>query len=525
MAIVSRSSRKSKNEESTSSKKCNGGKSKDSKVLSTAGSATETSGLRRSTREPPSKKQRFSSPLSTRKSKRLEKKKALTLVKRKKERIEKQRGEKYQSSSSPALKKSGKSSGSSETKKKKVKKENAVKKTTLITGEQTKSEKQDRKNADLTSKKKKRLDARSYRALLKSEAKKIKQPDAGESCRSGDNSSQVDSENTGSDGSEEVEGGVVECSRKGDKLRGKNLQKESKETVKGKNIRKEGTEAVGKSSSGSIKLVDEIAIDGNGKIASTRVNKKRKFGVEEAKKSRCEDIAPFSKLSSLVHSSPTSLTGKGIVSDSSKQEMDSLAMEDLQEPVKDAEEVSVTEDLLQKPEHMLSDSSEERPVTSDFVPERDGTAGILKRKRSAPDQYSDLSEGPMGQICSQETSADGISSLSETKTGEQINRHSSCFKRKRMDRDSQYEGVSCSNTTDHGISLCEEASEKTAVLRTEEDMIAGSSSLEDMTDKNLDQDVADKSILAQKLNEHGLVHSPTIVDTTISPKEWETSSF
>lgn len=181
MVAGARTSRKQKDGENIS-KSRNAGKSKDSSETPNANVSSSTKvtySLRSSVRETPSKKRRLSSPLGARKSERIENRTLPTPLKRKSERVEKrrmqnlqsrsERDEKYYSLSSSSSKKSGKSSSSLGTKKKKVNQEKKGQQAAVRTGEQRKCHKQDQKF-------KQRLDARSYRASLKTMGKKVKQP-------------------------------------------------------------------------------------------------------------------------------------------------------------------------------------------------------------------------------------------------------------------------------------------------------------------------------------------------------------
>lgn len=177
MAHDTRSSRKIKDDENNNS---NGGQI-SSKGLSTSGSgASDTSGLRRSSRETSLKKNITLSPSSTRKSERLEKKMPETpLFKRKSERFEKKltpsplrRSDraKNHSSTSSGSKRSDKSSGSSLAKRKTEKKEKSVKELTLGTREVSKSEKQ---NVGPCHGKNKIRNARAYKTLFTKHRKKL----------------------------------------------------------------------------------------------------------------------------------------------------------------------------------------------------------------------------------------------------------------------------------------------------------------------------------------------------------------
>lgn len=177
MANDSRSSRKVKDNESNNSK----GRHNSGKESTTSGSATsDTSGVRRSTREASLKRKMIASPPSSRKSERLDKRKPTPhTVDRKSERIEKKgmltplrrsdRGKKLSWSSSGS-KKSDKSLSSTDVKQRKEKKEKCVKLLTLDTKEVGKSEIEDVESALV---KNKRMDACAYRALFKKQPKKV----------------------------------------------------------------------------------------------------------------------------------------------------------------------------------------------------------------------------------------------------------------------------------------------------------------------------------------------------------------
>ncbi|XP_016651691.1 PREDICTED: helicase protein MOM1-like isoform X3 [Prunus mume] len=184
MAHDTRSSRKIKDDENNNSN----GRQISSKGLSTSGSgASDTSGLRRSSRETSLKKNITLSPSSTRKSERLEKKMPETpLFKRKSERFEKKltpsplrRSDraKNHSSTSSGSKRSDKSSGSSMAKRKTEKKEKSVKELTLGTREVSKSEKQ---NVGPCHGKNKIRNARAYKTLFMKHRKKLQARDHSE---------------------------------------------------------------------------------------------------------------------------------------------------------------------------------------------------------------------------------------------------------------------------------------------------------------------------------------------------------
>lgn len=163
MVNDSRSSSKIKDDESNSSKK---------KLVTSGDGTNDTSSLRRSARETSSSKQMTPSPPSTRKSERLVKQMPVSpLIKKKSERIKKQmtfcplrrsdRGKKHTSSSFLGSKKSDEASGSSDMKQLKGKREKSLKQLTVEVKEVSRSE--DPKPA---CGKRKKMDARSFKALL-----------------------------------------------------------------------------------------------------------------------------------------------------------------------------------------------------------------------------------------------------------------------------------------------------------------------------------------------------------------------
>lgn len=151
------------------------------KESTTSCSATsDSSGLRRSTREASLKRKIIPSPPCTRKSGRLDKQTPTSpTVNRKSERIEKkgmpsplrrsERCKKLSSSSSSGSKISDRSLSSTDTEQKKGKKERSVKMLTL----ETKVGRREREDVESAPVKKKRMDARAYRALFKTQPKKV----------------------------------------------------------------------------------------------------------------------------------------------------------------------------------------------------------------------------------------------------------------------------------------------------------------------------------------------------------------
>ncbi|KAL4610801.1 hypothetical protein ACB092_08G078200 [Castanea dentata] len=178
MANETRPSRSVKDDESNSSKV----RQSSGKESTTSAGSAATSGLRRSVRETSSSKRTkvlSPSPPIIRKSERLEEKR--TPIQRKSERIEKRetlssfrksiKSKKITKSSSSGSKKSGKSSSLSGAKLKKEKKEKSVKELTMETKELGKSVEEDESVA--AQPKKKRMDARAYRALFKKQPKRV----------------------------------------------------------------------------------------------------------------------------------------------------------------------------------------------------------------------------------------------------------------------------------------------------------------------------------------------------------------
>ncbi|XP_057484469.1 helicase protein MOM1-like isoform X1 [Actinidia eriantha] len=220
MVNDTRSTRRNKDDEITSSTK----KAIKSKGSSTSGSpTTDTSGLRRSTRGTPSRKQISSSPSTTRKSERLEKRTPTTIpVKRKHEIFEKQkvsiplrrsdRGKKHLLPSSSGSRKSEKGPDSSDIERKKLKREKSMKQLTLESREINRRGQQDPKPVGM---KKKRMDARTYISFFKQQLRRDTAPDTNEELERPNKLSQVDSNCCGGSLFEQVkdvEDGGEECS-------------------------------------------------------------------------------------------------------------------------------------------------------------------------------------------------------------------------------------------------------------------------------------------------------------------------
>ncbi|XP_024028326.1 helicase protein MOM1 isoform X1 [Morus notabilis] len=204
MGSDTRPSRRVKDDENSNSK----GKQSGDKGLSAAsGSAatSDSSGLRRSSRETLAKKAAApaSPSLSVRKSGRLVKKSPKTPppAQRKSERVKNKctpsplrksdRGKATLSNSSASKKSPDQNSGSSSMKQKKSKKEKSVKE---LTSEIEEADRSERCDSDL---KKKRLDGRSYKAIFKKQLNKVKASglDNGEKHEREDKFSQGDSSN------------------------------------------------------------------------------------------------------------------------------------------------------------------------------------------------------------------------------------------------------------------------------------------------------------------------------------------
>ncbi|KAK3042547.1 hypothetical protein RJ639_001541 [Escallonia herrerae] len=207
MVNDSRSRRKSRDFETNSSKK----KLSNGKGSSASGSGTgDTSSIRRSTRETPSKKQMTPSPSSTRKSERLEK---LTPVSPpKKMKSERQgvpsplrrsdRGKIQTSSSSSSLKNSGSGPGSSAMKQKKGGTEKGVKQSTVETRQVRRSENH---NLEIVGGKAKRMDGHTFKAFFKIQRTMDTASDNDEVLERPDKLSQVDSSSGAGNGSMQVE--------------------------------------------------------------------------------------------------------------------------------------------------------------------------------------------------------------------------------------------------------------------------------------------------------------------------------
>ncbi|XP_077252881.1 uncharacterized protein LOC143892273 [Tasmannia lanceolata] len=475
MANVTRSCRKLKDDDKNVSKrKTIGVKAKAAKVSTISSSAmTDTSGLRRSSRETASKKREISSkkqsssssPLSIQKSDRLEKQTPLApSVKRKLDCIEKQsmpsplrrseraskhrllnssgskksekgsgsldakmKNEKREKSgkrvavdkSSSGSKKSEKGSGSLDAKRKNENKEKNGKQMPVETRDWSKSKKRCRKGATLTLKKNKRR----RKTISMRHANKVKEADISEMQRRKDNLSQCDSDNTDSNGSKQVEEGVDECSGKKGDSREKYLEQVGQEAVEG-------------SSSGSRKHADVNLSNSDGEIDLGLSSRKRKSCSEEVHESNNGVSSPVSKDSdSAFQLSPVKLKGKETVDDADRAEVGCLARED-----------------LSTAELKLSTSSEGKSLAVDM--ERTGDVAVFKRKRNGTGPDSDISvTGVTKSTCILETSSPDVISSSPThKRSRCIETCDSCFK-PRLDSDSPNQVCSCNAKTSQD--LCE----------------------------------------------------------------------
>ncbi|KAJ9698071.1 hypothetical protein PVL29_007263 [Vitis rotundifolia] len=395
MANDSRTSRKTKDDDINNSK----GRNIRGKGSSTSASATtDISGLRRSARETPTKKLLNPSPSSTRKSERLEKQTPVTPpVKRKSERVEKQRmpspsrrserGKNHQSPSSSGSKKSEKTSGSSEMRHKKQKREKSVKEVTLEARKVSKNEEHDLESVQV---KKKRMDARAYRALLR---RKVNDADLGGKKRKPDKLFQEDSSDSSDSGSKQVEDGRTECSgRREDELKEKSQDRPRERPAEESNcsLRTFTTEAL--ENHGRV----ELSSSQNGCLKGTFEHEERN-PVEEAKVTtdNAERIE--------THSSPA--------------------------------------EKLQMPE-LIDSTSNRRSL--------DGGDGLklttVKRKRNTLDMDSDASERvPSKDICT--PTADAVStSPTGCTTNKVVETCGVCSKRQRVDHDSPSQEFCSCNT-------------------------------------------------------------------------------
>ncbi|KAI7990761.1 Helicase protein MOM1 [Camellia lanceoleosa] len=285
MANDTQSTCKSRDDESNSSKK----KPVIGKRSSTPGSAVvDTSGLRRSTRETPSRKQISSSPSTTRKSERIEKRTPTTTpLKRKLEIVEKKRmpsplrrsdrGKKHLSWSSSGSKKSEKGSASSDVKRKKLKREKSVKQLTLGAREMSRREKRDPKPVGVN---KKRMDARTYKSLFKHRRRRDIAPDFDEEMEKQDKLSQVDSSDCEGSVSKQVddkEDGGDECSESMGKL----LREGGIE---------EACEAGAEGSHPRLNIVDAEALGNHGEVALSCSSQKHSSMEEPHEPSEGNDL-------------------------------------------------------------------------------------------------------------------------------------------------------------------------------------------------------------------------------------------
>ncbi|KAF8403081.1 hypothetical protein HHK36_011175 [Tetracentron sinense] len=314
MASDTRSGRKIKVDDNNSKRRHIGVK----EPTALGSSTTDTYSLR-SARETPTKEQAVLSPSSTRKSERLEKQTpTIHSVKTKSERVEKQgmlsplrrskKAEKCLSLSSSGSKKSDKGFSSLNTKRKKEKRDKNGKQARLDARESSRHEKQDQESAHVV-RNKKRLDARSYRALLNTRAKKAKESDLSEEMKVWDKLSQRDSDNSAASGLKKVVEGGYECNeRKGEEWREEDLGRVCERDLEGSNS------DLGKFAEGTSRNHREVE--------SSQFSQKRKDRPEEALESENGDSSqqPY----------PHGVMAKETVDDAEMMQVDCSAREDLQ---------------------------------------------------------------------------------------------------------------------------------------------------------------------------------------------------
>ncbi|KAG9445638.1 hypothetical protein H6P81_011766 [Aristolochia fimbriata] len=313
MTSVTRSAQRVKNEANGSSKSANSsGRVKDSKTSTASGSApTDSSTLRRSARETSSKKQQLLSLSSnSKKTDKVEHRAPSTPLSKNKsvhlgtqstpspsgryERWEKRQVLKGSGSRnsdrcscSSSSRKSDKSSSSSSTKKsQKSYSASAVKKSKkridccadgATTGNgRGKSEEVGGGDAS-TPLKKKRMNARAYRASLGSKRKKVKQSAPDESSRENGNVLKRDIGDLGSSGLKEAEEGVDDCSSRKDEL------------LKEKHLAEHGEETIEASSSTPRKLAAGNSTNDGDRTEVSTFTRKRKLCSEEVRGSDFSD--------------------------------------------------------------------------------------------------------------------------------------------------------------------------------------------------------------------------------------------
>ncbi|XP_042481589.1 helicase protein MOM1-like isoform X2 [Macadamia integrifolia] len=381
--------RKVKENDGNSSKRRRAG----GKVSTTGSATTDSLGLRRSTRETASKKQSLSSTSSTRKSERLEKRTpAVTPIKKKIERIEKQkmpsplrkseRSEKHRSLNSSGSKKSEKVPSPPDTKNKKKKREKNEKQQTMDVREGSSNEKQQPKPSRVILKKK-RLDARSYRALLRPQARISKGADLGRRVKRKDKQPQEERYDIGASGSEDVEKDGDECSERMDDK--------------------------------SVKESSQLSCEQKNRHAENHDSESR------------DKLPLLESGDNSAQSSPDGAVQKEAEDDSSGMRVECSVREDFKGP------------------ELMESTSERRSVAAETDTGGADKIGTLKRKRNAIDLYSDTSATEASkEICS--ATADAVSSSpSGSKMGNFIERCVVCSKRQRVDFDSHELGFCSCN--------------------------------------------------------------------------------
>ncbi|XP_068653184.1 helicase protein MOM1-like isoform X1 [Aristolochia californica] len=455
MTSVTRSARRVKNGDNRSPKTANsGGRLKDLKNSTASGSAaTDTSTPRRSAREASSKKQQLLRPsLNSKKPEKVENRApSPPLSKRKSVCLEKQstsrryeRWEKRQvlkgsglrnsdkGSCSSSSKKSDKSPSSSGTKKsEKTCSTSAVKKSKerVENGEDrattaddcSKIEKVGTRNAS-TPLKKKRLDARTYRASLGPQPKKLKQSALHNSSRGNGSVSKRDTENLGTCLLEEEEEGVDEWSGRKEGL------------LKKKHSEEGGEETIEASSSTPRKLVDGTSRNDGDRVEVTSFSRKRKFCSNKVhgpdfKESQSEDSDRILQVSPAEY-----------------MVMEKKNLEKSVDSVERAKMVCPMQECPATPQVIMITSSDGKPLTAEYVVDEGPTVGHSK-KMSAPNLDSDTS-GTVATLAawSSKNSSDGFSlSTSSRNSGRLSDVCLACTKPEGVVNDSQIQEVCSCN--------------------------------------------------------------------------------
>ncbi|PIA37320.1 hypothetical protein AQUCO_03000130v1 [Aquilegia coerulea] len=285
MANITRSTRKLKEDDSNSKGRNNGGKGSPA----SGSSNSDTSGLRRSAREIPGKNQRASSPLSTRKSERIEKRTPPTPpTTRKSDRVKKQRipsplrrserGENHLSTSSSDSRKSEKGLDLLENRNKQENTDNSEKYTKVNTIDSSKDGENDKTPVHTVSRKK-RMDARSYvKSLLKSQPKKTQESDFSKKPREHDEASQGDNVHVGSTSSKEAEDNVKNAEEVGEKDAG------------------EGEDRDTEGSCDVLRNLEAERLKNVGEMESSHYSRKRKKIVDEFHECINRDSSPVSDI-------------------------------------------------------------------------------------------------------------------------------------------------------------------------------------------------------------------------------------